>query len=47
MYVKPKVIGFVTLFFVVFVEPAQAYLDPGTGSMILQLILGGVVSVVI
>ncbi len=23
-------------------EPAQAYLDPGTGSMVLQLILGGV-----
>lgn len=22
--------------------PAQAYLDPGTGSMVLQLILGGV-----
>jgi len=24
--------------------PAQAYLDPGTGSMALQLILGGVVA---
>ena len=22
--------------------PAQAYLDPGTGSMVLQLILGGI-----
>ena len=23
-------------------EPAMAYLDPGTGSMLLQLLLGGV-----
>jgi hypothetical protein len=28
-----------TLFFT---EPAWAYLDPGTGSMMLQLLLGGV-----
>ena len=25
-----------------FVSPAYAYLDPGTGSMIVQLLLGGV-----
>jgi hypothetical protein len=25
-----------------FTEPAWAYLDPGTGSMMLQLLLGGV-----
>lgn len=25
--------------------PAQAYLDPGTGSMLLQVILGGVAAV--
>ena len=37
-----------TIFGVVFVlasnvgQPAFAYLDPGTGSMILQLLLGGV-----
>jgi hypothetical protein len=27
------------------VEPAFAYLDPGTGSMLLQVILGGVAAV--
>jgi hypothetical protein len=29
------------------ITPAQAYLDPGTGSMILQLILGGVAGALI
>ena len=28
-----------------FAEPAFAYLDPGTGSMLLQVILGGVAAV--
>jgi hypothetical protein len=28
-------------------NPAYAYLDPGTGSMILQLLLGGVAGVLI
>ena len=32
----------VFLLLVVLVTPAQAYLDPGTGSMILQMVLGGV-----
>lgn len=27
------------------VSPAQAYLDPGTGSMLLQVILGGLAAV--
>ncbi len=27
--------------------PAQAYLDPGTGTMILQIILGGVAGLVV
>lgn len=27
------------------VSPVQAYLDPGTGSMLLQVILGGVAAV--
>jgi hypothetical protein len=26
-------------------EPLQAYLDPGTGSMLLQVILGGVAAI--
>lgn len=30
------------LFFLAFHSPAFAYLDPGTGSMILQGIIGGV-----
>jgi hypothetical protein len=29
------------------VTPAYAYLDPGTGSMILQLLLGGVAGLVV
>lgn len=28
-----------------FTEPAWAYLDPGTGSMLLQVILGGIAAV--
>jgi len=27
--------------------PAQAYLDPGTGSMVLQLVLGGVAGIMV
>lgn len=30
------------LIFLFSVKPAHAYLDPGTGSMILQLLLGGI-----
>ena len=33
---------FVFAFALDFSNPAHAYLDPGTGSMILQLLLGGV-----
>ncbi|MBT8048938.1 MAG: hypothetical protein HKN57_06220 [Xanthomonadales bacterium] len=29
------------------VQPAYAYLDPGTGSMLLQVILGGVAAVAV
>lgn len=28
-----------------FIQPAWAYLDPGTGSMILQVILGGIAAI--
>jgi hypothetical protein len=28
-------------------SPAQAYLDPGTGSMILQIVLGGVAGILV
>ena len=29
------------------IQPAHAYMDPGTGSMILQIILGGVAGMMI
>ncbi len=43
----------ITLFALVFLiaigidTPARAYLDPGTGSMLLQLLLGGVAGVLV
>lgn len=33
------------LWFFLLSLPAQAYLDPGTGSMVLQMIIGGVLAV--
>ena len=30
---------------ILFSEPAAAYLDPGTGSMLLQVVLGGIAAV--
>jgi hypothetical protein len=33
----------VTLFYLAFAQPAYAYLDPGTGSYIFQLLIAGVV----
>jgi hypothetical protein len=38
-------IWFPGLLLVLLIEPAMAYLDPGTGSMLLQLILGGMAAV--
>ena len=35
----------VGVFLLLFIGNAQAYLDPGTGSMLLQVILGGVAAV--
>ena len=35
----------IILFFLLFTQPAWAYLDPGTGSMLLQVILGGIAAV--
>ena len=35
------------LFYGSFSTPAHAYLDPGTGSMILQILLGGVAGVAV
>lgn len=36
---------FVALILALIAQPAFAYLDPGTGSMLLQVILGGVAAV--
>jgi hypothetical protein len=36
---------FIGVLLVLLAEPAFAYLDPGTGSMLLQVILGGVAAV--
>ena len=35
-------VAFVIVVLVAFEKPAVAYLDPGTGSMLLQALLGGV-----
>ena len=34
-----------TIILLLFTQPAWAYLDPGTGSMLLQVILGGIAAV--
>ena len=38
-------VAFVIVALVVLERPAAAYLDPGTGSMLLQALLGGVAAV--
>lgn len=35
----------IAVLLVLFTQPAWAYLDPGTGSMLLQVILGGIAAV--
>ncbi len=35
----------VTILFLLYMTDTEAYLDPGTGSMLLQVILGGVAAV--
>ena len=35
----------IILIALLFTQPAWAYLDPGTGSMLLQVILGGIAAV--
>ena len=37
--------AFIAVVLVAFERPAAAYLDPGTGSMLLQALLGGVAAV--
>ena len=38
-------IGFFCIFMLISVDTAFAYLDPGTGSMLLQVVLGGIAAV--
>lgn len=38
---------FFSLFCVLFANPAQAYIDPGTGSFLLQIMVGTVLSGVV
>ena len=40
-----RLVAFVVVALVVLERPAAAYLDPGSGSMLLQLLLGGVAAV--
>ncbi len=42
-----KQIFFLILFSTITVEPAYCYLDPGAGSMLAQLIMGGVAGVLV
>ena len=42
-----KYFFFFLTFFLIFVEPAYCYLDPGAGSMLAQLIMGGVAGVMV
>ena len=34
--------GFMLILLLVFARPAQAYIDPGTGSFLLQILIGGI-----
>ncbi len=36
-----KTLYFATIFLVALGQPAHAYLDPGTGSILVQILLGG------
>jgi len=36
---------FITILFLLYMTDIEAYLDPGTGSMLLQVILGGIAAV--
>lgn len=40
-----RAVAFIAVLLVAFERPAAAYLDPGTGSMLLQALLGGVAAV--
>ncbi len=37
-----RILGFCLIFFFASIAPAHAYLDPGSGSLILQIVIGAV-----
>jgi hypothetical protein len=44
---RAKTVALLTVLTFAVASPAQAYLDPGTGTMILQIILGGVAGILV
>ena len=42
---KSTLLGVLILFFGIFVTDAYAYIDPGSGSMVIQVIIGALVGV--
>ena len=40
----PSVLTFFALIILIVPNPVYAYLDPGTGSMLIQMIIGGIVA---
>ena len=45
--INKLIFGFVLLSALDIASPAHAYLDPGTGSMLLQMLLGGLAGVLV
>lgn len=45
--IKARKVLLLFYFFIFSTSPVHAYLDPGTGSMILQVVLGGIAGVAI
>lgn len=45
--ISSHVVLLAVLFFVFFTTPAHAYLDAGTGSFIIQLVIGGIAGVLV
>jgi len=43
----PTVCAIVLFLLLVYSKPAHAYLDPGSGSVVLQILLGGVAGVIL
>jgi hypothetical protein len=43
----PTVCAIVLFLLLVYSRPAHAYLDPGSGSVVLQILLGGVAGVIL